>query len=152
MRKGKTIQGKTYRRFEPDQTLLLPPSLEEWVPQDHLVRYLAEAVDQLDLSAIYGSYEGKGYPPYDPRLMVRVILYGYCVGVTSSRAMQRRLTDEVPFRFLAANQQPNHRTLSKFRLRHLDVLEELFTQVVHLAVKEKLVIICQAVFGVKAVL
>jgi len=139
MRKGKTIQGKTYRRFEPDQTLLLPPSLEEWVPQDHLVRYLAEAVDQLDLSAIYGSYEGKGYPPYDPRLMVRVILYGYCVGVTSSRAMQRRLTDEVPFRFLAANQQPNHRTLSKFRLRHLDVLEELFTQVVHLAVKEKLV-------------
>jgi transposase len=129
-------RGKTFRPFEPDQVLLLPPSLDEWLPQGHLARFVAELVDEvLDLSAVYADYakDRGGYPPYDPRLMVRLLVYGYCVGVRSSRAIERKCIDDVAFRFLAAGQFPDFRSIARFRRRHLDALAGLFVQSLRLA-------------------
>src|SRR2546430_6444717 len=127
--------GKTFRRFEPDQILLMAPSLNEWLPEDHLARFVAEMVDEvLDLSAVYEDYrEVRGYRPYDPRLMVRLLVYGYSVGVRSSRAIARRCVDDVAFRFLAADQAPDFGSIARFRRRHLDSLAGLFTQSLLLA-------------------
>lgn len=95
---------KTFRVFVPDQMMLLPPSLDEWLPQDHLARFVAELVDEvLDLAPILAAYtEKRGFPRYDPRLMVRLLIYGYTAGVRSSRAIERRCVDDVAFRYLAA--------------------------------------------------
>lgn len=113
----------------------MPPSLNDWLPQDHLAWFVAELVDEvLDLSAIFDSYqEVRGYPPYDPRLMVRLLIYGYSVGVRSSRAMERKCVEDVAFRFLAADQAPDYRSIARFRRRHLDALADLFTQSLRLA-------------------
>jgi transposase/cytochrome c5 len=126
---------KTFRAFVPDQMLLLPPSLEEWLPEDHLARFVAELVDEvLDLGPILASYtEKRGFPPYDPRLMVRLLIYGYTTGVRSSRAMERKCVDDVAFRYLAAGAGPDYRSISRFRARHLDALAGLLTQSLHLA-------------------
>ena len=133
--------AKTFRRFEPDQVLLLPPSLDEWLPADHLARFVAELVDGvLDLSGIYGAYtEARGYPPYEPRVMVRLLVYGYTTGVRSSRAIERRCADDVAFRYLAAGQGPDFRSIAKFRRRHLDALAGLFVQTLQLAAQMGLV-------------
>jgi transposase len=127
--------GKTFRRFDPDQILLMPPSLNDWLPEGHLARFVAELVDEvLDLSAIHASYtEVRGFPPYDPRLMVRLLIYGYTTGVRSSRAIERKCVDDVAFRYLAADQAPDYRSIARFRRRHLDALAALFTQSLHLA-------------------
>jgi transposase len=127
--------GKTFRRFDPDQILLMPPSLNEWLPEGHLARFVAELVDEvLDLSAIHASYtEMRGFPPYDPRLMVRLLIYGYTTGVRSSRAIERKCVDDVAFRFLAADQAPDYRSIARFRRRHLDALAGLLTQSLRLA-------------------
>jgi len=108
--------NKRFKSFEPDAVMLVPPSLDEWLPQNHLARFIADLVaEELDLSRFYGSYgETKGQPPYDPRLMVRVLLYGYCVGVRSSRELERACVDVVAFRWLAGQQArgfPVHRTV-----------------------------------------
>ena len=126
---------KTFRAFAPDQMLLLPPSLDEWLPEDHLARFVAELVDEvLDLSPVLVSYtEKRGFPPYDPRLMVRLLIYGYTTGVRSSRLIERKCVDDVAFRFLAAGQGPDYRSISRFRRRHLDALAGLLTQSLHLA-------------------
>ena len=126
---------KTFRPFEPDQILLMSPSLDEWLPEDHLGRFVAELVDGvLDLSSIYADYtEARGYPPYDPRLMVRLLLYGYTTGMRSSRGIARRCVDDVAFRYLAAGQSPDFRSIAKFRRRHLDALAGLFLQSLRLA-------------------
>ncbi|WP_079161861.1 IS1182 family transposase [Streptomyces fodineus] len=128
---------KTFRDFDPHQVLLLPPSLDDWLPEDHLARFVADLVDEvLDLSPILANYtEKRGYPPYDPRLMVRLLIYGYSTGVRSSRAIERRCVDDVALRFLAADQAPNFRSIARFRRRHLDALADLFTQSLHLAQK-----------------
>jgi transposase len=127
--------GKTFRRFEPDQILLMPPSLDEWLPEGHLARFVAELVDEvLDLGPILATYkEARGYPPYDPRLMVRLLVYGYSVGVRSSRAIERKCVDDVAFRFLAADCAPDFRSIARFRRRHLDALADLFLQSLRLA-------------------
>jgi transposase len=129
--------GKTFRAFDPDQILLMPPSLNEWLPEDHLARFVAELIDQvLDLSAIYADYgEVRGYPPYDPRLMLRLLIYGYTTGVRSSRAIERKCVDDVAFRFLAADQAPDFRSIARFRRRHLDALADLLVQSLQLAQK-----------------
>jgi transposase len=128
---------KRFRAFNPHQVLLLPPSLDDWLPQDHLARFVADLVDDvLDLTAIRADYtEKRGYPPYDPRLMVRLLIYGYTTGVRSSRAIERKCADDIAFRFLAADQAPDFRSISRFRRRHLDALADLFTQSLHLAQK-----------------
>ncbi|WP_280885962.1 IS1182 family transposase [Streptomyces sp. LBL] len=128
---------KTFREFDPHQVLLLPPSLDDWLPEDHLARFVADLVDEvLDLGPVLADYtEKRGYPPYDPRLMVRLLVYGYTTGVRSSRAIEARLADDVAFRFLAADQAPDFRSIARFRRRHLDALAGLFTQSLHLAQK-----------------
>ncbi|MDH6134851.1 transposase [Kitasatospora sp. MAA4] len=126
---------KRFRAFDPHQVLLLPPSLDDWLPQDHLARFVADLVDEvLDLGPVLADYtEKRGYPPYDPRLMLRLLIYGYTTGVRSSRAIERKCADDVAFRFLAADQAPDFRSISRFRRRHLDALAGLFTQLLHLA-------------------
>ncbi len=129
--------GKTYRAYLPEQKLLLPPSLQDWLPESHLVYFVSDVVDQLDLSAIESVYEKewRGQPPYHPRLMVKLLLYGYCLGVRSSRKIAQRLVEDVAFRVLAAGNQPDFRTLSDFRKIHLPALEQLFQQVLRLALE-----------------
>ena len=123
--------AKTYKTYLPDQDLLLPPSLRDWLPENHLAYCVSDVVDQLDLSAIESVYEeeDRGQPPYHPRMMTKILLYGYCVGVFSSRRIQKRLVEDVAFRVLAAGNQPD------FRKLHLKALEELFQQVLRLVLE-----------------
>ncbi len=128
---------KTYKTYLPDQDLLLPPSLRDWLPDNHLVYCVSDVVDQLDLSAIESVYEeeDRGLPPYHPRMMTKILVYGYCVGVFSSRRIQKRLEEDVAFRVLAAGNQPDFRTISDFRKLHLQALEGLFQQVLRLVLE-----------------
>lgn len=133
--------SKTYRPYDPDQAFLLPPALTDWLPESHLVYFLREVVSGLDLSAIMTVYEEeeRGFPPYHPQMMVAVLLYAYCLGVTSSRKIARRLEEDVAFRVLAANNTPDFRTIAEFRKRHLVALAGLFVQVLRLCQKAGLV-------------
>lgn len=142
---------KTFRPYQPNQTLLLPPSLGDWLPKDHLAYFLSEVVDQLDLSKIYGAYqEERGYPPYDPRMMVKIWVYAYAKGIRSSRRIAAALYEDVAFRVLADNQQPSFSTIALFRRRHHEALGELLVQTVRLAQKAGLVQLKQvAVDGTK---
>ena len=127
--------AKTYRPYVPEQDLLLPPSLKDWLPEDHLAFFVSDLIDQLDLSAITAVYEDeeRGYPPYHPVMLTKVLVYAYCVGVFSSRKMQRRLMEDVAFRVLAAGNEPDFRTIADFRKRHLVALQGFFEQVLRLA-------------------
>src|SRR5207245_2307449 len=129
--------GKSYRPYYPDEDLLLPPSLRDWLPEKHLAYFVSDVVDHLDLSAmdaVYGN-EKRGQPPYDPVMMTKVLVYGYCVGVFSSRRIERRLVEDIAFRVLAAGNQPNFRTISDFRKIHLKTLAGLFEQVLQIALE-----------------
>ena len=129
--------GKSYRPYYPDEELLLPPSLREWLPENHLAYFVSDVVDNLDLTAIekvYGA-EKRGQPPYDPRMMTKLLVYAYCVGVFSSRRIQRRLAEDIAFKVLAAGNEPNFRTISDFRKIHLKALEGLFEQVLKIALE-----------------
>jgi transposase len=124
---------KTFRPYVPEQSLLLPPSVSDWVPEGHLARFVSDVVDELDLSSIESVYEeARGYPPYDPRMMTKLLLYGYATGTYSSRRMAGKLTDSVAFRFLAAGNAPDFRTINRFRKTHGQALDGLFVQVLHL--------------------
>ena len=127
--------AKTYRPYVPEQDLLLPPSLREWLPEDHLAFFVSDLIDQLDLSVITTVYEDeeRGYPPYHPVMLTKVLVYAYCVGVFSSRRIQRRLIDDVAFRVLAAGNAPDFRTIADFRKTHLTALRGFFEQVLRLA-------------------
>ena len=131
------VMAKTYRSYVPEQSLLLPPSLREWLPDGHLAYFVSDVVDELDLSAIESVYEedDRGQPPYHPRMMTKILLYGYCVGVFSSRKIQKRLVEDVAFRVLAAGNQPDFRTISDFRKLHLKALEEMFQQMLRLTLE-----------------
>lgn len=124
--------------YDPDQLYLLPPSLAEWVGEGSLARFVSEVVEELDadgkLAPFYAGYraDGWGRAGYHPRMLVKVLLYGYCCGVTSSRKLAAALENDVAFRFLAANQQPDFRTLNEFRRQHLEALEGLFVEVLRL--------------------
>lgn len=126
--------SKTYRPYNPDHQFLLAPSMREWLPEDHLVYFVSDAIDEMDLSAIESTYEKSlvGYPPYHPRMMVKVLFYAYCTGVFSSRKMARKLEEDVAFRVLAAGNMPDFRTISDFRKLHLGALEVLFVEVLML--------------------
>ena len=133
--------SKSYRRYEPDQQLLLPQALQEWLPEDHLAYFISDIVEQLDLSEITARYEreSRGGPPYHPQMMVKVLLYGYCVGVASSRRIGQRLHEDIAFRVLAANNTPDFRTISDFRKDNLEALSGLFVQVLALCRRTGLV-------------
>ena len=125
----------TFRPYQPNQLFLLPPSPKDWLREDHLAYFISETVDLLDVSVFYRCYEGDGRRncPFDPRMMVKVLLYGYATGVRSSRKIAKKLHEDVAFRVLAAGNFPAHRTIAEFRQRHLKEFEELFVQVVQLA-------------------
>jgi transposase len=110
----------TFLRSDRDQPFLLPPDLRDWLPEGHLAWFVLDVVDQLDLAPFYSAHrdDGHGHPAYDPKLLLGVLLYGYCLGVRSSRQLERRLTEDIAFRVLAANQIPDHVTIARFRARH----------------------------------
>jgi transposase len=134
--------SKNFRTCGLEQPFLLPPSLQDWLPESHLARFVAELTNGLDLSKIYGYYgrrDGRGKAAYHPVMMVRVLLYGYSVGVMSSRRMEKASYDDIAFRYLCADQHPDHSTIADFRQEHLPVLAQLFTQVLQLCNKAGLV-------------
>jgi transposase len=134
--------NKRFRVCSHDQPFLLPPSLQDWLPEDHLARFVADVMNELDLSTIYASYErsdGRGLAAYHPVLMARLLLYGYCIGVTSSRKIEQATYDNVAFRYLSADQHPDHDTLAAFRQEHVEALAELFVQALRLCQKAGLV-------------
>lgn len=127
--------AKSFRPYSLEQRLLLPPDLREWVPEDDLVWFISDTVDELDLAAIVDSYDagdGRGQPPYHPAMMVKLLLYAYCVGMPSSRQIERATHRDVAFRALAADQHPDHDSIAEFRKRHLAALAHLFGQVLEL--------------------
>lgn len=134
---------KTFKPYTPDQLLLLPPALQEWLPEGHLALFLSDVVDHgLDLTPILAAYatdDGRGQPPYHPALLVKLLLYAYCTGKPSSRQIEKATYDEVPYRVLAANQHPDHDTIAAFRQTHLAALAALFTQVLALCQQAGLV-------------
>ena len=133
---------KAFRPYDPDQVLLMAPVLQEWVPDGDLAHFVSDLVESgaLDLSAIYASYEEeRGYPPYDPRLMVKLLIYGYANGVVSSRKLERATYRDVAVRMLCADQHPDYRSIARFRRRHLHSLGELFVQALRLCKKGGLV-------------
>ena len=134
---------KTFKPYTPEQLLLLPPALQDWLPEDHLASFISDVVDHaLDLSPILATYDtgdGRGQPPYHPALLVKLLLYGYCTGKPSSRQIERATYEEIPYRVLAANQHPDHDTLAAFRQTHLAALAGLFLQVLHLCQRAGLV-------------
>lgn len=127
--------GTTFRSYTPEQSLLLPPSPKDWLPEGHLAYFISETVDALDLKKFYEPYEGDGRrnSPYDPRRMVKVLLYGYATGTFSSRKIAKKLHEDVAFRVLCGENFPAHRTLAEFRQRHLAAFQGLFVQVVQVA-------------------
>ena len=125
----------SYRPYEPEQEMLLPASLQDWLPKGHLAYFISDTVDALDLKAFYARYAGGGSrnQPFHPAMMVKVLVYGYATGVFSSRKMERRLHEDLAFRMLGAGNFPKHRTIRDFRALHLLELSDLFVQVVKLA-------------------
>jgi len=134
---------KTFKPYTPEQLLLLPPALQDWLPEGHLALFLSDVVDHaLDLTPILATYDtgdGRGQPPYHPALLVKLLVYAYCMGKPSSRQIERATHEEVPYRVLAANQHPDHDTLAAFRQAHLPALASLFLQVLHLCQRAGLV-------------
>jgi len=120
---------------ERDQLYLLPPSVRDWLPENHDVWFYLDAMDELDLSSIYEAYADLGQPPYSPKMMVTVWAYAYASGIRSSRKVEKALHESVPFRVLAGNLHPDHWTLNNFRKRHEGALKDLFLQTVRLARK-----------------
>ncbi|MDE1882200.1 MAG: IS1182 family transposase, partial [Euryarchaeota archaeon] len=131
-----------FRRYDPHQTLLLPPDLNEWLPEEHVARVVAHVVDELlDLEPLISTYQNEegGSPAFDPRLQLKVLLYGYSVGVTSARRLEKATWDDVATRWLAADQHPHFTTLNRFRLRNLKLIDDLFLQVLKLCQEAGLV-------------
>jgi transposase len=134
--------SKTFRPWNPEQTLLLPPSPVDWLPENHLVFFLLDLAAELDLGEILAYYRQKdprGERAYDPRMMVVLLLYAYCVGLPSSRKIEKACWEDAAFRVLTGNQQPDHSRISDFRRRHLDALAGLFVQVLKVCQKAGLV-------------
>lgn len=132
---------KTYRPWNPDQQWLLPPSVHDWLPENDLVYFILDTVNELDISAITAKYEHeeRGYPPYNPRMMVALLFYAYCRGIFSSRKIMQACEERLTFRVIVGDDIPNWRTISDFRKLHLKELEQLFVQVLQLCQKAGLV-------------
>jgi transposase len=122
-----------FRPINRDMDFLMPPSVDEWLPQRHLARFVVEVIEGLDLRAMTGSYRGSGEASYHPQLLLGLIIYGYATGVFSSRNLERATYDSVAFRFIAANEHPDHDTIATFRRRFLEQIEALFVQVLGVA-------------------
>src|SRR5471030_1683904 len=122
-----------FRLVDRDTGFLMPPSVDEWLPERHLARFVVEVIEGLDLRVMTGSYRGSGEASYHPELLLGLIIYGYATGVFSSRKLERATYDFVAFRFIAANEHPDHDTIAAFRRRFLKQIETLFVQVLGVA-------------------
>lgn len=122
-----------FRQVDRETGFLLPPSVDEWLPERHLARFVVEVIERLDLSAMVRAYRGSGSAPYHPRVLLGLLVYGYATGVFSSRQLERATYDSVAFRFIAANDHPDHDTIATFRRRFLGEIEKLFVEVLVLA-------------------
>ena len=134
--------SRIYLSYDPEQQLLLPPDLREWLPEGHLALFISDVVDELDLSGIVRHYEkgdGRGRPPYHPLMMVKLLVYGYCIGKVSSRKLEQATYEDVAFRVLACNQHPDHDSIANFRQLHLGELAGLFVQVLKMCERAGLV-------------
>jgi transposase len=131
---------KHFRSFDLNQRLMLAPDLNDWLPEGHLSRFVAEVVGELDLTAIFAKYEdGRGLAAYHPQMMCGLLIYGYCTGIFSSRRIERATYEDVAFRYLSGDQHPDHDTIASFRERHLEALKGIFLQVLKLCEKAGLV-------------
>jgi transposase len=130
-----------YKTYDPDQLFLLPPSLKEWLPESHLAYFVSEVVDELDLSDIEQTYSTRlqGQPPYHPAMMVKLLFYAYCMGIPSSRKIEKETYEDIAFRILAAGHHPDHDTIADFRKNHLGALKGLFLRTLLLCKEAKLV-------------
>ena len=134
--------GKRFRTCDLNQPYLLPPSLQDWLPPQHLARFIAEVAEELDLNAIYAEHDrkdGRGQAAYHPLMLTRVLLYAYAIGMTSSRRIEKATYEDVAIRFLAADQHPDHDTIAAFRQQHLEQLAALFAQALRLCQRAGLV-------------
>ncbi|MCA1575522.1 MAG: IS1182 family transposase [Acidobacteria bacterium] len=134
--------SRIYLSYDPEQRLLMPPDLRDWLPEGHLALFISDVVDELDLKPIvelYESGDGRGRPPYHPVMMVKLLVYGYCIGRVSSRKIEKASYEDVAFRVLACNQHPDHDSIAEFRRRHLQELAGLFVQVLKLCEQAGLV-------------
>ena len=122
-----------FRQIDRETGFLLPPSVDEWLPERHLARFIVEVISGLDLRSMSGSYRGSGSASYHPEVLLGLLVYGYATGVFSSRKLERATYDSVAFRFIAANDHPDHDTIATFRRRFLPQIESLFVQVLLLA-------------------
>ena len=124
---------KPFKASNRNQPFLLPPSIQDWLPQEHLARFIVEIVEQLDLSKIQSQYSGKGKDAYNPQVMLSLLFYGYATGIFSSRKIERATYDSIAFRYISANTHPDHDTIANFRQRFLDELTNLFVQILSVA-------------------
>lgn len=135
--------GQTFHPYEPDQSLLFPPSLDDWLPDEHLARFVSDTVDELDLKPLLKKFrkrtDGRGQLSYHPAMMLKVLFYSYCEGIFSSRKIAKGIESLIPLRFLAAGNSPSHRTIARFRLENLQHFERLFVEVVRVASRAGLV-------------
>ncbi|MGK7371533.1 MAG: IS1182 family transposase [Candidatus Halalkalibacterium sp. M3_1C_030] len=128
-----------FKLVDRETSYLLPPSVDEWLPEDHLARFVVEIVDQLDISALEGAYTGSGSDAYHPRMLTALLFYSYATGVFSSRKIEAASYESVPVRYVAANQHPDHDTICTFRRRFMEPLGDLFTQILLVAAEMELV-------------
>ncbi|MBF0455673.1 MAG: transposase, partial [Magnetococcales bacterium] len=119
--------NRNFRQFDRETLYLLPPSMDDWLPEEHLARFVVEIVGQLDLRKIKSTYAGRGSKAYHPEMLLALLFYGYATGIFSSRKLERATYDSVAFRYIAANDHPDHDTIAKFRKRFLSELSSLFT-------------------------
>jgi transposase len=133
--------AQNFLTCDREQPLLLPPDLHDWLDEDHLVWFVIEAIEELDLDAFYASYraDGHGRAAHDPKMMLTLLTYAYCVGERSSRGIERRCREDVAFRVICANQAPDHATVARFRVRHEQALADIFSQVLGLCARAGLV-------------
>src|SRR5712691_3332434 len=133
--------AKTFQPYEPEQSLLFPPSPRDWLPEGHLAYFVMDVVRELDLGDIHAHYERelRGQPPYHQQMMVALLVYGYCTGVASSRKIERKTHEDIAFRVIAAGHHPDHTAVSEFRRIHLERLAGLFVQVLQLCQRAGLV-------------
>src|SRR5450432_1785515 len=122
-----------FRTIDRKSGYVLPPSVDEWLPEEHLGRFIGEVIDDLDLGRMSRAYRGSGSASYHPRMLLGILVYGYATGVFSSRKLERASYDSVAFRFIAANDHPDHDTIAAFRRRFLKEIEALFVAVLQLA-------------------
>jgi len=132
--------GTSFRAYNPNPLYLLPLSPGDWLAEDHLAYFIRDTVEQIDLGRLYKKYEGDGRrnQPYHPKMLIQVLLYGYCTGVFSSRKIAKKIEEDIAFRVLASDNKPHHTTLCKFREAHLADFEDIFRQVLQITREAKL--------------